>query len=526
MSGVNLTNKISGLASGMDTEKIVSDIMKVNRIPLDKLEQAKTLNSWKTEAYREINTKIASFRDAMQDLRNQGTFNAKKVTSSSTSLDVSMAGTSTLTNFTISAAEIAKSAKPASVSFDIKIGNVSDRIDPDATTASGDLIFDLNGTPIKIPRTSKFDEAIAKINDQSPVTKVKAANVGGTLVFTTTELGAQKSITITNSNAAGSRLKITNGTTISPSDPPDPAAVPQFTDGTFFSKGSDDVQGNVTINGTKIMISDNTFTYDGVQINLKQDILSGSATISLTPDTDKIFDKMKTFVDKYNDLIKDLNAKLSEKKNRDFPPLTDAQKKDMKDADIKLWEDKAKSGLLANDPTIRQFLTQLRTSISETVAGISPSFDTLKEIGISTSTNWQDNGKLTLDESKLKPLLTSNIADIQKMFSNWIDTDKVADPTVTSSEKYKNSGFAYRVYDRISDTLSRLRVIAGSPDTISLNSDMAKAATSIDDRMAKVQDRLDAQEQALWTKFNAMESALQKLNTQSSWLTQQLGNSF
>jgi flagellar hook-associated protein 2 len=197
----------------------------------------------------------------------------------------------------------------------------------------------------------------------------------------------------------------------------------------------------------------------------------------------------------------------------------------MKDADIKLWEDKAKTGLLANDPTIRQFLTQLRTSISETVqtAGINTSFDSLNEIGISTSTNYQDNGKLTLDESKLKSLLSTNMTDIQKMFSNKFDTGKLSDTTVTNSTKHNNSGFAFRVYDRINDILSKLTVKAGSPGTLSINSDLAKEASSIKDSMDKVQDRLNVLEQSLWTKFNNMESALQKLNTQSSWLTQQLG---
>jgi flagellar hook-associated protein 2 len=525
VSGVNLSNKISGLASGMDTEKIVSDMMKLKRIPLDKLEQAKTLNSWKTEAYREINTKIASFRDAMQDLRLQGTFNAQKVTSSDARIDVSMAGTSTLVNFTISEAKLATSATRSSVSFNTTIGKGSDKIDPDATTGSEDLKFDLNGTTIKIPSTSTFDEAITQINSKSTDTNVKVSNVGGSLVFTSTIGGTGNSITITNSTAERSLLNIANGTTISPSVPVDPAAVPQFTDGTF-SKGSDAEQGYVVINGTKIYVSNNTFTYEGVQINLKQDILDGkTATISLAADTEKIFDKMKTFVDKYNDLIKDINTKLSETKKRDFPPLTDAQRKDMKEADIKLWEDKAKSGLLTNDPALRQFLTQLRTSMSESVqtAGINTSFDSLSEIGITNSTNYQENGKLGLDESKLKSLLTSNLTDIQKMFSNRFDTGVVADTTVTNSIKYKNSGFAVRVYDRIADTLSRLGVIAGAPGTISINSEMAKAATSLTDRMTKAQDRLDSQEQALWKRFNAMESALQRLNTQSSWLSQQLG---
>ncbi|MDR7235690.1 flagellar filament capping protein FliD [Neobacillus drentensis] len=511
---VNLTTHISGLASGLDTEKLISDMMKVNKIPLDKLQQSKTLNSWKTDAYREINTKIASFRDAMQDLRLQGTFNAQKVTSGDARIDTSMAGVSTQMNFSISEAKLATPAKGGSVSFDTKIGKGSDKIDPSATT---DLTFKLNGIDFTIPKDSTFDQAISQINSNSDKTNVKVYNVGGSLVFNTSEVGSGKSITITNVSAnAQSLLKIVEGDTNTGTG---------FTAGTY-SDGSPAEQGHAVINGTKINISANTFTYDGVQINLKQAISEGSpAAVSIAADTDKIFDKLKTFVDKYNELVKDLNDKLSESKNRNYPPLTDAQKKDMKDADIKLWEDKAKSGLLANDPTIRQFLTQLRTSMSETIqtAGINTSFDSLQKIGIKTSTDYRDNGKLTLDESKLKSLLAGNLTDIQNMFSKKFDTGVATDTTVTSSTKYKNSGFAIRVYDKIAETLSQLKVKAGAPGTISINSDLAKEATSLDDRISKSQVRINAQEQALWTKFNAMEKALQKLNSQSTFWSQQLG---
>lgn len=512
---VNLTTHISGLASGLDTEKLVNDMMKVNRIPLDKLQQAKILNTWKTDAYREINTKIASFRDAMQDLRLQGTFNAQKATSSSTSIEVSSAGVSALKNFTISEAKLATSATSSSVSFDTKIGKGTDKIDPDA---AADLTFKLNEIEITIPKDSTFDQAIAQINSKSGDTNVKVANVGGSLVFSSTEAGAGKPITISNSSPeAQSLLKLTNGAT----NAIDPAE--QFSAGTF-ANGEPAESGYVVINGTKITVSDNTFTYDGVQIKLKSAISAENpATVSVVSDTDKIFDKLKTFVDKYNELIKDLNDKLSEAKNRKYPPLTEAQKKDMKEADIKLWEDKAKSGLLANDPAIRQFLTQLRTSMSETIQGLNPDFDSLQKIGISTITDYRENGKLVLDESKLKSLLTTNLTDIQKMFSARFDTGVTTDTTVTSAEKHKNSGLAIRIYDRIGDILSQLKVKAGSPGTISATSVLAKEAASIDERMVLVQNRVNTQEQALWTKFNAMEKALQKLNTQSSFWSQHLG---
>lgn len=504
MASVNLSTHVSGLVSGMDTEKIVNDMMKVNRIPLDKLFQAKTINSWKTDAYREINTKIASFRDAMQDLRLEGTFtSAQKVTATDARVEVSMAGKATLTGFTITAATLAKPATGASVSFNTGIKNGSDSIFPGDVSEEqrSDIKFKINDKEITIHKENNtFDKAIAEMNAQLAEKNIKVANVGGSLVFATTDTGADKSITISDFDDTSSLLGLVNGTS---------------------QKGTDGVNGSVTINGTKIDISSNTFTFDNVKVNLKQEIKEGDgqAIISVTPDTDKIFDKIKTFVDKYNELIKDLNDKLSEKKYRDYPPLTDEQKKDMKEDDIKRWEEKAKSGLLANDPTIRKFLTQIRTSFSDVVKGVNSDVDTLKEIGITQSTDYKEQGKLTLDETKLKSMLSSHLTDVQKLFAVKFDTGKSSDTTITSQEKYANSGLAVRVYDRIGDVLANLKVIAGS----STDSSLVKQAAEYDKRITKLQASLTITEQNLWKKFNAMEEALQRLNSQSSWLYQQLG---
>ncbi|QCJ42376.1 hypothetical protein FAY30_10905 [Bacillus sp. S3] len=504
MVSVNLTTHISGLASGMDTEKMVSDMMRVNRIPLDKLMQSKTLNTWRTDAYREINTKIASFRSAMEDLRLEGTFtSAQKVTSNNSSIDVSMAGKASLAGFTITAAKMATPPTGSSVSFNTGIKSGSDSIFIDENSAS-DISFFVNEKKITIPKESKtFDKAIAEMNSQLAEKNIKVANVGGSLVFTTTDTGADKSITIEGFDNTTSSLNLTNGTT---------------------SNGSNGEKGFVTINGTTIEISSNNFTYDNVKINLREDIINGNgqAVVSVVPDTDKLFDKIKTFVDKYNELIKDLNDKISEPVNRKFPPLTDEQRKAMKEDEIKQWEEKAKIGLISNDPTVRQFLTQIRTSINEAVQGVTGAVGSLKDIGITTSSNYRENGKLTLDESKLKSMLSTNLPDIQKLFAAKDTTDSSKN-TITSTEKYAKSGLAVRVYDRIGDVLDKLKVIAGAPGTVSINSSLAKEAASIDKNVAKVQDRLNSKEQNLWKKFNAMEEALQRLNSQSSWLYQQLG---
>ena len=53
--------RIGGLASGMDIEGIVNDLMRVERIRVDKVSQDKTLLEWTREAYNDINKKFASF---------------------------------------------------------------------------------------------------------------------------------------------------------------------------------------------------------------------------------------------------------------------------------------------------------------------------------------------------------------------------------------------------------------------------------------------------------------------------------
>ena len=120
-----------------------------------------------------------------------------------------------------------------------------------------------------------------------------------------------------------------------------------------------------TFNGLKTERSTNTFQINDFEVTLKQVTAEGAppVTFSSAPDTDKIFDSVTKFVDEYNKLIEDLNKQLREPKYRDFQPLSAEQKKDMKEDEIKQWEDKAKSGTLRNDSTISSMLTQMRTAL-------------------------------------------------------------------------------------------------------------------------------------------------------------------
>jgi flagellar hook-associated protein 2 len=497
----NNTMRISGLASGMNTDEIVENLVKAQSSRLNKMQQTKILTNWKSDSYRDVNKKIDEFRKAMEGLRLQSTFNKQAVTSSDSRIEVSSGGTSTQSEFVISEATLPTAARPAIVSFDSKMASGSSLIGSTETPVSTDVLFSLNGHEIKLTPDMTFDKAIATINGLSDKTNVKAANVGGSLVLTSTGSGSTQQVEITGLSGTN-KLGLGNTSIV----------------------GKDASSGTVTINNTQIRVSSNKFTYEGVTFNLKETVAPGAnISVRVGTDTQGIFENIKTFVDKYNSLIADFNGKINEKRYRDYPPLLEDQKKDMKENDIKLWDEKAKSGLLTNDSTIRSFLTEMRNSLNTVIesAAVSPNFKSLKDIGIDFSSNYLDNGKLTLDESKLKGLLQTNAEDIKKLFTI---KGEGTNTTVTDRDMHKNSGFGWRIYERLNVAISQLGTIAGSPNSsVDTKSTIAQQLKSLDSNIFREQSKINAYEERMWKQFTAMEKALQQLNSQGSWLSQQLG---
>ena len=74
--------RIGGLASGMDTESIVSQMMKAKRIPLDKLKQQKQTLEWKRDDYRAMNTMLLDFRLELTQHKLTSKYRARQATSS------------------------------------------------------------------------------------------------------------------------------------------------------------------------------------------------------------------------------------------------------------------------------------------------------------------------------------------------------------------------------------------------------------------------------------------------------------
>ncbi len=315
---------------------------------------------------------------------------------------------------------------------------------------------------------------------------------------------------------------------------------------TGTDNGSD---ASVTVNGTTIVRSSNSFTYDGLTYNIKNDFTATDPAavpqpatvidpikVTVASDPNKAFEFVKSFVDKYNEVIKKLNDKVAEKRYKEYLPLTDEQEAAMSEEQIKSWNERAKSGLLRNDSIISTVLSQFRSAMYAAVEGAGIK---LTSIGITTSSNYEDKGKLVIDEAKLKDALATKPEEIARLFTSSSDITyyqaiNSSNGSKLRSQRYAESGIAQRFSDIIQDAIRTSTDSNGSKgsllekagivgDRSETKSVLAKEILEYDDDAYEMNKKLIAKENALYKKYAAMESALNKLNSQSSWIAQQFG---
>lgn len=337
---------------------------------------------------------------------------------------------------------------------------------------------------IKYSATDKISDVMSRINGSGVGVTALAANGKLSLSANSTGTGAEGSIKISaDGNKLFEKLGLADAT----------------------GKVAEGTNGSMVVNGVKMESTSNKYNVSGYTVNVTNNIAAtdAPAKISSTTETKTIVDKVKEFITTYNGLIEDLNKRVSQKKNLSYQPLTDAQKAELKDDEIKKWEDKAKEGLLKSDATLNKVLSDMRSTLSNYGSG---SEDMLAKIGITTSKTWTDNGKLELDEDKLTKALEEDPNIVSRIFVGDKENNRegiIASLRTTAQNAVKN----------IEKTAGKA---SSAEDSYTLGKNLKDVNTKIDDW----KDRLKSIEERYWKQFAAMEAAIQKANSQSSIFTQ------
>lgn len=480
--------RIGGLSSGIDTDSIIKELMNAQRMPLNKLHQDRTKLEWKRDAFRDMNKMLADFDRKIFDMKLSDTYNSKIITSTQEdavrATGAAGAGNGT---YTINVSQIATSA----INVGDKI-NVNTEDTLHSQGISGPIEFttyNKEGEAVhhsyEIGEKDKFADIIKRINDdkESPVRLTYDENADK-VILEATRTGSYHpdgNEIVFDDNSAFANL--------------------------FNLQQSGETGGQnakFTYNGAyEVETQNNHYQLNGVTFQFLN-VTEGNATLNVTNDIDHAVDRIKEFVEAYNEIVEKITASQREEIHRDFPPLTDEQKQEMSEREIELWEEKAKSGILKGETALSAGLAKMRSSWYSTVNN-DGQFNILPDIGISTTSDYKNGGKLEIDEVKLREALAEDPESVQKLFSN--------------NSEGEGRGLLNRLEDAVEGTIADVNLRAGRSTDTSLDSyALGKRMKDINDRITNFERRLEQVEARYWKQFSAMEQAVATMNNQSQML--------
>ncbi len=239
-------------------------------------------------------------------------------------------------------------------------------------------------------------------------------------------------------------------------------------------------------------------------------------TMKASSDTKAAVEQITEFVTMYNDMIDGFNSQLKETKYRDYAPLTKEQREDMSESEQKLWDEKAKSGLLRNDQIIRDGMSKMRMTFSPTVGGLGDeTMNSLAKIGITTSDKMTESGKLVIDTKKLEAALEKDPDQVHRLFAQ---TGKVTKDENGRTEDTR--GIAWRLRDAMKDMTTQIEKKAGKDGSTNQTHGLGRKIVESDDRITKLQAKMKDIEARYWKQFTAMEKAINKANEQAGMFAQ------
>jgi len=620
--------RFTGMASGLDTEAIVKQMMAGDKAKIDKINQNKQTVLWKQEAYREIIDDINSIKskyfDVLSDdyMLSSNAFSGFDVSYSKDNVTKVTATTGAAEgDYTVEVVQLAKQASVKGSTL-ITNENKSEPVGSFDDWKDSVITFNVKGTDTSITLGNSFTDMDSLINDINEKISANIDLKGN--ISVSNDLGAVKLNTISNdtikivsstatdlSAFAGKVLNPTTSTKLTDLDTTGTGnqeltldlkyygtttqikldntsgdktindliqQISNYTSGevvasfseltgelTFSTMGTgsssaievtaihgglsdavninnglkdngEDAIAKITPPGstesTTVTKASNKFSIDNVNYELTK---KDTSVVTIAPNVDETFDKVKGFIDKYNDLVGKISSKLEEKKSYSYKPLTAEEKEGMEKEEIEKWEKKAKEGILRNDGALEKMLSSLRSSFFDSVDGAGIAFSK-KQLGLDTSADIGQRGKILIkDAEKFKQVLASNGEQVMRLFTKNSDISYNRSLSETDKkDRYDNSGIFQRLSDIMEDNISTFRDNDGrkgilldkagiKEDTSFINNMLSKQIETKDKLIKELTSKMFEKENRLYQRFAKLEQAMNGLNSQSSWLASQLG---
>lgn len=543
--------RITGLATGLDVDSVVKETMQAYQTKIDTVDQQKKVAELQQEMYRDVIKECRNFYDDYFDIsksdsillqRNWGTTTFE---SSNSAVSVTGNGGAEVAKYSVEVTSLAKAASytvdPDKLNGTIYVNNVKVELGTDKTTEEKVKLINsaLKGKGVTA-KYSDFEKGIVikteKLGSDQSITLGGSKTIDEDSDFFTKKLDEYKNSV--NKDTRDEKKEIFefeyNGKKITVDakdgvtedkikDAMKEAGISIETkeDGKFSLTYEDssknlasgtDCKATITKDGKTYEVEgnkNNSITLDGVTFKFNS-VTTEEVKITGKTDTKAIKDKLVKFVDDYNKIMEKLNTLINEKRDKDYMPLTEAQKEEMTDKQIELWEKKVKEGQLSRDSDLIRIRNSMKNAMSSLSGGTGES---LAAFGIKpvSDYNGNKNGTFTIDEEALNKALENDIENVMNTFiaSSKNDSDKGA------LQKLKS------IFDTEtqSSTSALIKKAGMEGSSTSSNNTLSNKIKKYEEKISRMETIFSTKQQALYSKYARLETLMNNLNSQSSYLT-------
>lgn len=542
--------RMTGMYSGMDTESIVSQLVKTKSTKVTNLKNEQKKLEWKQTAWQDLNSKIYNmYSKTLSNLRLTSAY-SKKSTVSSDSTKATVVASEGAVNGTqtLKVNKLAKSGYLTGAKLDGKTTtttgtdgkDVTKVVNWETTDKLSEIDSNLTGKTISITTGSGTDakttdiEITADMTINDLVAKFKDAGVNASFDTTnqrffinSTGTGSAKNFTLTSDDSTAlASLGLDPNTT--------------YTDINGSKNSCVKIEGQdaeIVLNGATFVSDSNTFSINGLTINTLG-VTDEEISLVTSTDYDGIYNTIKDFLTEYNDLINKMDKLYNADSARKYDMLTDDEKDSMTDDEVEQWEDKIKSALLRKDNSLYNVMNTLTTTMMDGYYENNLSDKQKKNMSASEISAWyKENGgkKHYLSDYGIGTLSYFEAQD-NEHHAYHINGDADDEFTSTKEDKLKAAiaedpegtanffaTLCKTLYSKLDETMSE------STDYSSIykvynDKQLKKDYNDYTTKISDAEDELNDYEDRWYNKFSKMEVALSKLQSQTSSISSMLGS--
>ena len=392
----------------------------------------------------------------------------------------------------------------------------------------GDSVYQMsiNGAMIDVSDNDSLSAVLNKINASDAGVTVSYSQLTKEFSFSAKETGEANNIRFGNGDGADLSEKLF---------------------GRIDQNAANYIQGTdaivtAKVNGGEIISlqrASNTFNVDGMSLTIKGDFNvdtdangnyagvsanaeSSAVTFSTKTDADKVINTIKSFVDEYNAIMKEVYesyatrpAEKNSKTHAKYEPLTEDDKNGMSEKAIAAYEEKAKQGLLFGDSDLRNLYSQLVDNITPGGADATA----LKNIGITTSYS-SGLTQIKLDEDTLRSALENNPDSVRDTFVKSKETGSASDGLMTKVQKTMEQ---YASTSMSSPGILVSKAGSSHSPTSLLNNTVQKQIENVQTQIENWQTKMSTKIDYYTRQFTALEKLMSQMNSQSSAMAGLMG---